>query len=324
MKLMNIETILWIFVAILVLMGVSIGIYSILSPSFEGMIYLSGSATLAIAILTAVYVVTTRRQLVVMSQQLMEMKRDRELQNQPLPWPISVNIYSEKPRFLFSPPFEAHANVRHFLTLKLKNIGLGPAVFVDVCACLVIPKEPESIRFETVLNRIDVIGEKEIYPSGETEGIRFMFSDDENAELLTRLLDKDTANYPRIRLCVVYRNIMGACFDQSCAYLIHSKGEKQRDIIKDWLKKLSTFAIQYKEDIEDLSLMFKNEDPRQGELFEKLIQKCDEGLIEDSIEFGVWSIPGSARVKSISQTKYEEMIKNFRYGRIVRSDFCCV
>lgn len=73
--------ILWLIFIMLLLLGIVIIIKAITSTSNDWLAYLSSSASFTIALLTVMYVLTTRNQLQIMSMQLREMRRDRELQN---------------------------------------------------------------------------------------------------------------------------------------------------------------------------------------------------------------------------------------------------
>src|SRR5208282_2534071 len=105
----QVNIMLWLILSILLLLGAIIINKARTSTSNDWLTYLSSSASFAIALLTVMYVLTTRNQLEVMSMQLKEMRKDRELQNQPLPWPIKLIGKSRTPRFFYSPPniFEA-------------------------------------------------------------------------------------------------------------------------------------------------------------------------------------------------------------------------
>jgi hypothetical protein len=66
MKIKETDFSLWVCFVSLLFAGVGASIYSAVNPSFDGLALLSGYATFAIALLTVVYVITTRGQLRVM------------------------------------------------------------------------------------------------------------------------------------------------------------------------------------------------------------------------------------------------------------------
>ena len=75
---------LWIIIVFLALISGGILVYKQHGSNLiEFSQIISAYATFVLAFLTAAYVFTTSRQLSVMQQQLSEMKKNRELENQP-------------------------------------------------------------------------------------------------------------------------------------------------------------------------------------------------------------------------------------------------
>lgn len=301
---------LWVVSILLVGLCISVFIVSSKKPNFSWIDFLSGSATVAIAILTIVYVATTRGQLEVMSRQLDEMKKDRELQNQPLPWPTKMGAKSESPRFFFAPPADYGVLPRQHINFELTNIGTSAAVSIHISCALILPRNGKHETLKATAVHIDVLGENRIYPSTEKELEEFMYPDDDG-KVLERLLDNSINNYPLCKIRIYYRNILGACFKLQRLYRIYPPTNGDPEKIKSWLERIKTFPIRNKELVEELRSKLPDRDPI---LFEELRGKCAEGLDEADIEFRIWPIPTGSEVSCISVSEYDEAIKELSYS----------
>jgi len=315
---------LWVcFVAVLVV-GIGASIYSAVNPAFDGLSLLSGYATFFIALLTVIYVITTRYQLRVMTHQLSEMKRDRELQAQPLPWPVAVRTYSERPRLFFGPehPNRPLILVRHHAEARLRNIGSSAAVSVDISSFLVVTGEKEPTQWSCASCRAEVLEDKHEFPEQGEEKNIFLYPQDREALLLKSLLEDRLEKLPMLHLLVHYRNILGACFVLRRIYRLYPKQETQ-ETIKAWLERLHNFPLRHKEELEKLSQMRANNDPREDDLCEELKAKCIEGLSLEEIEFDAWPIPGSGDVKNLTTEEYEQAVSRIGYGMKIDSRYIC-
>lgn len=214
-----------------------------------------------------------------MTRQLSEMMRDRELQAQPLPWPISIRVYSERPRLFFDPddPNRPHALVRHHTETRLRNLGSSAAVSVDISSFLVVPGDTEPTQWSSTSCRAEVIEEKCEYPEEELEKNTFLFPLDSEGLLLTSLLESNLDKLPMLHVCVYYRNILGACFALRRIYRLYPKVDT-KDTIKSWLERLHNFPLRHKEDLDKLSQMRANNDHREDEVYKALSAKCLEDL----------------------------------------------
>ncbi len=152
MKIKNSQKILLGFFILIAALGIYFFIRSLASPTADFISSLSGASTFILALLTLAYVYITSKQLDVMAQQLNETKRDRELQNQPLPWINKVEICIEKPRVFYSPPEKNpyRTLARYFVYFNIKNAGSFPAISIDITASIMIPHNNNEI----VLNAI--------------------------------------------------------------------------------------------------------------------------------------------------------------------------
>lgn len=318
------DIVLWAFFCALLVVGIGASIYSVVNPSFDALKLLSGYATFLIALLTVVYVITTRRQLRVMTRQLDEMARDRELQAQPLPWPVALMVYSERPRLFKGPehPDRPIMLVRHHAETRIRNLGSSTAVSVDISSFLVVPSDKKPTQWSCVSCRAEVLEEKHEYPEQEGEKNTFMFAEDQGALLLTSLLDNRLERLPMLHVLVHYRNILGASFALRRIYRLYPKKDTQ-ETIKTWLERLHNFPLRYKEDLDKLERMNSTNDPRADDAYKELKAKSIEKLPEERIEFEAWPVPGTGDVKTLTNEEYEKAVSRIGYGVRIDSRYIC-
>ena len=179
-----------LFVLLLAL-GVFSFVYSAVQKKYDLINSISAAGTFVIALLTLAYVYITSRQLDIMGEQLKENKKDRELQNQPLPWITSLLLTIENPDFYYSPPEQKYeALSRYYTKFKVKNVGGCPAVSVDISATLEIQSGDGTKLFSAASERIETLEEKQMYPQEKQTFYNIMFTEDVKGELLTALREK--------------------------------------------------------------------------------------------------------------------------------------
>ena len=307
-----------IILIIIIIFGLFIFVYSLVNPNFNAITYLSGGSTFFIAILTIIYVLTTSKQLDVMTSQLNEMKHERELQNQPFPWITSIKMTLEKPDFYYYPPEDKYStSIRTYVDFKLKNIGNFPSICIDVSSKIIIPKDKEPLHINTTSIRIDTIEEKQIYPFSKKEKDNFMFVKNQ-IQLLQSLTENNIKKFPRLSFCITYKNIMGGCFMALNEYLILQKTTNQKKIITNWLTKLTSFSIKYKEELEDLKEIKKSDRKNWEKLFNKTRKSFLTSITnKKGIELLIWAIPGAFIIKSISNEEYKEYTSKLYYSTII-------
>lgn len=317
---------LWVCLIILLLAGLGACVYSAINPSFSAASVLSGYATFAIALLTVVYVATTRHQLWIMTRQLGEMMRARELQAQPLPWPISVRVFSERPQLLLNPlkiPSEWVALIRHIVEVRIRNIGTSPAISVDISCRLKVPIEVKPIEWPAVAVRAEVIEEKHEYPEYQDEYSGFLFSDDTDGHLLTAILDNRIDKLPQLHIHVLYRNTLGGCFQLRRVYKLYPRKDNNREILISWLERIHNFPVRHKEDLDLLSRLRSSMDQRAEKMFKDLKEECQEGLSKEEIDYDIWSVPASGEISSLTGEQYAQAVREISYGFRIDSSYIC-
>lgn len=301
---------------LLLALGVFSIVYSVINPERDIMNYISGSATFVIALLTIVYVYVTSKQLEIMSGQLNEMKVERQVQSQPLPWLYGISFKMDKPRFFYSPPGDSYTGQsRYWVNYKVKNVGTSPAVCVDVSARMEVLGD-ESMNLESTAENISTMEEKQIFPDDVSEDASFLFSGDSKGAVISALRENDVRKYPIVHCRVLYRNILGGCFVALCDYRIYPKDEdsEQDSVLSNWLSEITAFNIKYKDDLEELKRLRKANREKWDEVFDGVKSRFAESVKGEGIDMESWPIPGSFKVKSISEEDYAIIIGDVHYG----------
>ena len=323
MNLKNRQRVLLGLLILLLVFGIFSVIYSLINHEFDAITYLSGCSTFVIALLTVVYVLTISKQLDIMAGQLEEMKRDHELQNQPLPWIYLVKVFVEMPRFFFSPPAlpvnQYNAQSRYRVKFTLKNIGRFPGVCIDVSSRIAIPQGDKYSYLGTTSVRIDTLEEKQIYPYDKKSQDSFLFTKDHEGALLKALRENDLQKYPHLLFRVLYKNVLGGCFALYNEYRLYPENSEQDLILKNWLSQITSFRIQYKKELDSLNTLRNSNSDRWEELFVQVKTQFADSLNGEDIKLRPWPIPGTFRVKPISSEEYVQAIANISYGILLPS-----
>jgi len=272
---------------LLLLFGPILAIYSIINPNFNMIELLSAGSTYAVALLTVAYVLTTSKQLDVMANQLEEAKRDRELQNQPLPLIYEVKMLLEKPDFYYTPPSHPKdpysAKSRYIVEFNLKNIGNFPALCVDISAQIIVPKNNDVIRLNASASlRIDALEPSQIIKYDVTSEEGLLFSGDDDYSVLNALIETELEKYPQLLLKVYYRNLLGGCFIVSNVYALYPE-EDNDPVLKNWITQISSFSIQYKNELNTLKRIEGTNQEQWTELFDKLNEILKKSLTDKEI-----------------------------------------
>ena len=334
MELNKVEKILLIILYILVLFGIFSFIYSLVNPEIDAILYISGFSTFMIAILTILYVYTNSNQLYIMKLQLDEMMNDRILQNQPLPWIFQNKITIEKPRLYYYPPGKKHRIFsRYHVNFNLKNVGKFPALCIDMSAKIVIQNKDQELVLNSTSINIEGLEEKQTYPIVEKKDDNtFLFCTDHENLLLEIMREDDIRKYPILMFRILYKNLLGACFLIYHNYLIYPPSSQTKEnidyyaVITNWLTKIKSFPIEYKNDLDKLVKLKNSKDfDSWNSLFEEMNKKLVDSLNikEENIELDLEPISGTFEVQTISNEKYTEMVKDLQYGiRVIENMEC--
>ena len=305
---------------ILAIFGPALVIYSSMNPGFNISNILSAGSAYAVALLTVGYVLTTSRQLDLMSAQLEEAKLSRELQNQPLPWIHRIKLIAEKPRVFWGPPRAAGQHKeyifysRYRVKFALKNLGNCPAISMDVSARIVVPQEDGNFDLGPDSEMIYALESGGEYPPDPSIDISLLLSGDVKGVLLDALRETSPAKASHLLLRILYKNILGCCFIIYKEFFIYPEESEHDSIIKGWLTAVTSFPVKYKDDIDSLQRLSAIKSEKGSELFGKLKSEVDESISGDDLELSLVPIPNALEVKVISTDRYIELKKNMRYG----------
>lgn len=307
-----------IFLGLLILfvvVGIFFIAYGVVNSERNIITYVSGSATVVIAILTMAYVYVTSRQLDVMGRQLKQMEMARRLENQPLPYMSSMRVRIEKPRLYWSPPeFKCIAEPRYWVYVKIRNVGSHPAICVDVSGRIEIPIEDKKRYFRSASINVPTIEEKEDYPVSTDDDDNFLFANDGEGLLIQALREPSVNKMPSLSCRILFRNILGGCFISNCRYRMYPKKEEDLSLFGEWLSAMKSFYIKYKNDIGNLDKLRKSNEEKWEEEFNRLKGIFGECVSGEDTEIDSWPIPGSFAVESITEGEYEKELEDVSYG----------
>jgi len=250
------------------------------------------------------------------------MRRERELQNQPLPWITKIKVIIEKPQLFLSGPNSLNFHSRYIISLQLKNIGNHPAVCIDIGSKLSLFSDKEKIEYSTVYERIDTLEEKQ---ESLEDSISFLFPSDQSGNLIKNILSQKTNNYPILEIDMFYKNIIGGCFLIKNKYKLYPKISREdhslildESILKNWIGLIRSIPAQFEKDITNLEGSIKDckfvydKDDDKPRNVDKYIEA---NLIGDNIELVPDPIPGELTINPLSSYEYENLILKTRYSR---------
>lgn len=304
------DAILYGVFCLLVVAGILLIVFSLVRAEFNAINYLSAGSAFVIALLTAMYVLTTTRQLEVMRGQLDELKKNRELEGQPLPWIREISFLIDKPRVFYAPPEpiaeRCKAMMRFHVPVKVRNIGNSPAVCIDAVSYLRIPREDKAILMRSDSIHIGVLEEKQDSDDEEPDFMSFIVSMEKQLGLLNSLQERNPAKLPTLMVQVYYRNVLGGCFYVSFESLLMPQ-EGQYSMLKNWYSRLISFSGDYMKEVDFIQKSDIDGSERMSAIEE--LQGCFADTIEgDDLEVKLLSVPDSFQVEPVEKVYYKEMV----------------
>lgn len=318
-KLKNIK--IWVCVMIVLLVGSAVGalVAAIKIDRVDFIGALSGVSSFFVAVLTALYVYTTSKQIDVANKQLMEMKEERVTNEQPLIMLKNDRFEIERPNFYYTPcTGEYSFQSRYYYKVKLVNVSNFPALWIDVSAEILIPKNGKLLHKESIQHRINILT-----PNNESKEIDIMFAQDIDTSLFTALRELSTKQLPLIRLTLYYKNLCGGYFrvDEVRQLIPHKDVEEN---IRNWQTMIISSKTNHKESL-DLLLKLPKEDEKKKELFQLVKENFQLKLGEGKdIEIQATEIPTLYKFSIISEETYKEETKDFHYPRHLHKVSECI
>ena len=294
---------------------ISLIIYVFVNPEFKIFYYIGGASTLAIALLTVAYVFTTSQQLTVMHNQLVEMKKSRELLDQPLPFIEIKKCTIIRPRFYYTPPSDEYSwNALYNLDFSLRNISNYPAINLCLYAQL-SSSDTETHAFKEFAHFYEIVGKKDMEE-------KILITDDRKGSLLKALTAKQNKS-PKLSVRILFKNILGACFACEHHFYLQVGHPKAYDNIDDLRTKHRTIESWY-EQIRDFEINFKNEyfhlkkmTPHKSEEwdmeFEEMNHKYGEMILGDDQDIDCLVDSSLYRVKVVSEEEYIDEINLHKF-----------
>lgn len=296
-------------------------IFSLFGSEFDPVPYIAAISTLAIALLTVAYVLTTSGQLRVMRRQLEEMERSRQLDSQPLPILTISKISIEPPRLFYSPPEDLHSfHTRLRVDFSVKNHSSFPAINVVASSAMIVAEGKSQEVIRCASEQVDVLAGDQTYPSDGDKHPGFLFCDDRAERVLTHLRQKTLADLPLLPVHITFTNVLGGCFAVDAVFrLVPSKPEDD-EILKKWDTQVVSFRVEYKRELADLERLRKEKQYEEWDkLFESVKTKLKAEAGEKALEISWLRLPNTFRVRSIPKEQYQEEMSQTGFGHPVPS-----
>jgi hypothetical protein len=304
------------------------GNYFFVNPEFDLFSSLSGLAALAVAFLTVAYVVTTSQQLSVMNQQLIEIRKSRELVDQPLPFIKIINPAIIKPRFYYTPPREEYTwQSLYKFEYQLSNISNYPAVNICVYPSLILGNEANVLSLNGYGHFFEIIKQ-------EATEKKLFFSDDLDGRLIKEIVE---SKRPKLIVRILFKNILGACF--ACEHhfniiLAHPKDydnfeeiKAKRVILRKWYKNIVEFSKIFKNELINVNKLTPYESQEWTEQFEKMKKRFEElnpgdeelpiQVFVDSAKYSITIIDSDAYEREVESKKITKKLKKRTVKEVV-------
>lgn len=298
-----------IFLIAIIFLILTTIVYEIFPPdkitSFAS--FLSATGTLGILILTAFYVVFANRQ-------ISELKKQRELQLQPLP-NIRVTEGAIGRPFLTHNP--AKGDIKPALSIYLKcnieNVGNAAAVLVD---CIL------EIHADGVKNNDDKLWARRFHVVKEKEDICFVEELREHSSQLLRAFNQTqfTTGCPKgrrfsiiVRAKILYKNILGIPFLLTLDHLV--KIDMQyKDTLAKWIGIIDSFEQDFAERLLTCKAVFQRSYDDSLISYRELLRDFINKFPNEQIPLKINAWPVSYKVSHLEATEVDELEKKIHHS----------
>lgn len=312
-----VRTGVFISTGILLLSLIIVGIISYYLPDVNFITVISSIGTFVTAILTGLYVYTTTQQINIANQQLVEMKNDRMMQEQPLVFSDCEKFNVCVPKMYYSPPDKEYSyRSQFYFWLEIKNESSFSAISVDVSSEMIVKTDKGVKVFYSASERIKFLG------AHQSQKVSFLFLDDNDVCFYDALRQIKTSELPRIKTTIVYKSLCGAYFKTENYSTVFPMEEILEKLIQ-WHTAITTAKVANKEAIVRLRTLGQN-NPQRHELFDSMkkhFAKSFEG--EDDIDIECDDEPLGFDFSLISKAEFNEIVETHGYGRHIRGFFDC-
>lgn len=286
--------------------------------------YITGLASVSIVFLTAAYVFITSRQLVAMKNQLNEIKKSRVHTSQPMAYTIPKKITVEKPKLYYTPPEDIYTGgSRLSVDCVVSNPGNATAISVNICSCVLLHQENEIScgALRSTMEFIDILSMTES-EDNDSIPIHFLFTD-RSGDLFNSLRSRQPDMIPIVRICAVYRNMLGACFACRQGFQLFYDQYGQDEIFENWQCQIAGFSSMLKNEIEEMRKIRTNNPESWRSIFDRSQKKYLEGLKGENQKLEAVQIPQFFVASLIKESTYMNMLSKSSYGMRVYEDQEC-
>jgi hypothetical protein len=247
-------------------------------------------------------------------RQLHEMRRNVELQQQPVVSIAASEFRIDRPSVFTSPDDPScHALSRFHCHISLSNVSEMPAINLVVNASIFIPIEGGQEVVRSVGQHFPLVS------SADPVKDEIMLVPDKSYTPLFQVLRrKDAFALPCVTIELVYRNLLGACFAVRQAYHVVASSDIDADL-KSWHAAISSFTATYQE---DLAAMAKN--TASVDAFARIKESFAAKVgRKEHLSLGLVAIPGAFDARAVSQEHYDGFLNTVGLPRLTFAHTTC-
>lgn len=253
-----------------------------------------------------------------MKTQLQQMQETFKLQYQPVLQLNFTKAFIHQPRVFSTPGEGISALSRYSFNFAVINVSDTPATDIIVSSRLCSKSESAQEELRTADKHFRVVSNQK-----EVDGNLMFAPGKPYVTLLEALRDEDASRVPLLQVVTVYKNLVGAAFYVSEGFHI-LKGDKDDNTLGVWEKEINSFSDKYKTEMRELNVQ-KKDISEWRKSFEELKEKFAATTnVAEEVAVHVVPIPGAYKIKLLTDTEYDEFMKQVGFGRLTFSHTQCV
>jgi len=247
-------------------------------------------------------------------RQLEEMRRNIELQQQPVVAIDASEFRIDQPQVFTTPGSPScEALSRYHCTVTLSTVSEMPAINVVVNARLFVPGEGQQEVVTSVGEHFPIIS----LENPKKDSI-MLVPDKSSTSLFKVLRRKDAFALPRVRIELVYRNLLGVCFAVRQDYHVVPPSDIDSDL-KSWHSAISSFNATYQK---ELAIMSKDESAPG--LYDQIKERFAAHVgKKDHILLDLVPISGAFEARAVTREYYDGFVKSIGLPRLTFAHTIC-
>jgi len=271
------------------------------------MAYMSGWAAIGLFILTIFYVLFT-------GSQIQELKQQRMLQIQPYPEIDYKYAVLHSPRICFT-PFNGEVSIVNDLSIfyKIKNIGNGPAITIDLYGYIFGKKikHKESQYDARRIKKLEINESLDGSYSFRYEDTRVL--DAINQSNSSSQCPGETAFDLLVKMNLLYRNVAGQTFkiENSSILGIDSDGQKEID---SWIIANNSLKDSYNEYISKIKVIFNRDFKEARQKFVELRNDFYKRYPPNVLKISILQMTNKVKIDFIDSKNYEKISNLLHHG----------